>query len=231
TQQGPKLSPSDASGEANFGDSVALSADGTTQLIGGLGDNNSVGAAWAFAAKNQAVYWDNSQAGTIGRDNGPPSQIDQRFITGLQPTRRVPIAADSEHLYWAAGAFIARANLDGSGVKPQFMTVPGAFLSGLAVDSGHLYWKDERQRTIGSANLDGTGIDDSFVSGAGGPPGAVAVDAQHIYWTNVTGASAPFLGAIGRANLDGSSATPNFITGVDDPSGLAVDDNFVYWAS
>ena len=82
-----------------------------------------------------------------------------------------------------------------------------------------------------SAKLDGSGIDDSFVSGAGGSPGAVAVDAQHIYWTNVTGASAPFLGAIGRANINGSSATPNFITGVDDPSGLAVDDNFIYWAS
>jgi uncharacterized protein YjbI with pentapeptide repeats len=271
TQQGPKLTPSDASGEANFGDSVALSADGTTQLIGGLGDNKSVGAAWAFVAKNQAVYWDNPQAGTIGRDDGPPSQINQDFITGAQPpTRRLALAADSEHLYWAAGAFIARANLDGSdvedhfidtgasvnsvavdgqyvywttgasigradlngsSVEPQFITVPGAFLSGLAVDSGHLYWKDERQRSIGSANLDGSGIDDSFVSGAGGSPGAVAVDAQHIYWTNVTGASAPFLGAIGRANIDGSSATPNFITGVDDPSGLAVDDNFIYWAS
>jgi FG-GAP repeat len=46
TQQGPKLIPSD--GQGQFGWSVALSADGSTALIGGIIDNGGVGAAWVF---------------------------------------------------------------------------------------------------------------------------------------------------------------------------------------
>jgi hypothetical protein len=51
TQQGPKLT---GSGEINppsgggFGQSVALSADGNTALVGGYKDNNFIGAAWVF---------------------------------------------------------------------------------------------------------------------------------------------------------------------------------------
>lgn len=48
TQQGPKLTPDDATRGAQFGVSVALSADGNTALIGGQSDGNSAGAAWAF---------------------------------------------------------------------------------------------------------------------------------------------------------------------------------------
>ena len=49
TQQGPKLTATDESGPGNFGQSVALSGDGGTALIGGFGDNNNTGAAWVFA--------------------------------------------------------------------------------------------------------------------------------------------------------------------------------------
>jgi hypothetical protein len=48
TQQGEKLTPTGEIGQARFGESVAISGDGTTALIGGRGDNNSIGAAWAF---------------------------------------------------------------------------------------------------------------------------------------------------------------------------------------
>lgn len=43
-----KLVPLDASGQSNFGVSVALSADGTTAIIGGDNDNSGVGASWIF---------------------------------------------------------------------------------------------------------------------------------------------------------------------------------------
>jgi hypothetical protein len=45
TQQGNKLT---ATGSSGFGESVALSSDGNTALIGGHGDNGDVGAAWVF---------------------------------------------------------------------------------------------------------------------------------------------------------------------------------------
>ncbi len=48
TQQGSKLVGSVASGASSQGASVSLSADGNTALIGGSGDNGSIGAAWVF---------------------------------------------------------------------------------------------------------------------------------------------------------------------------------------
>jgi hypothetical protein len=52
TQQGPKLTASDETGDGGFGWSVALSSDGNTALIGGPGDDPSgpgtPGAAWVF---------------------------------------------------------------------------------------------------------------------------------------------------------------------------------------
>ena len=52
-QQGAKLTASDAIGNAQFGCSVAISADGNTAVIGGKNDNTvpnstTVGAAWVF---------------------------------------------------------------------------------------------------------------------------------------------------------------------------------------
>ncbi len=54
TQQGSKLvgSGAGAVGSASQGWSVALSGDGNTALLGGLGDNNDVGAAWVFTRSN-----------------------------------------------------------------------------------------------------------------------------------------------------------------------------------
>jgi hypothetical protein len=48
TQQGEKLTAAGAVGEAQFGSSVTLSADGNTALVGGPYDSKT-GAAWAFA--------------------------------------------------------------------------------------------------------------------------------------------------------------------------------------
>src|SRR5271155_3535337 len=48
TQQGSKLVGAGAVGAARQGSSVALSADGNTAIVGGFGDNGSVGAVWVF---------------------------------------------------------------------------------------------------------------------------------------------------------------------------------------
>jgi len=48
-QQGEKLTGNEQSGEARFGSSVALSADGSTALIGAPGDSAGPGAVWVFA--------------------------------------------------------------------------------------------------------------------------------------------------------------------------------------
>jgi len=52
-QQGPKLTGGGESGKARFGFAVALSADGSTALIGAGGDNGEVGAAWVFTRSGE----------------------------------------------------------------------------------------------------------------------------------------------------------------------------------
>jgi hypothetical protein len=53
TQQGDKLVGSGAVGVAEQGWSVALSADGSTAVAGGLSDNGNDGAAWVFVAASR----------------------------------------------------------------------------------------------------------------------------------------------------------------------------------
>ncbi|WP_316186622.1 hypothetical protein [Bradyrhizobium sp. SZCCHNRI2014] len=48
TQQGPKLVPSAGNGYPNFGQSVALSADGNTAIVGAPNDDAGIGGAWVF---------------------------------------------------------------------------------------------------------------------------------------------------------------------------------------
>jgi hypothetical protein len=48
TQHGPKLTGSEEAGAGGFGESVALSEDGETALIGGPSNKARVGAAWVF---------------------------------------------------------------------------------------------------------------------------------------------------------------------------------------
>ncbi len=55
SQEGGKLIGTGAVGNADQGSSVALSADGNTAIVGGLGDNSGAGAAWVFT-RNGGVW-------------------------------------------------------------------------------------------------------------------------------------------------------------------------------
>ena len=53
TQQGPKLVGTLAVGTTVYqGQSVAVSADGNTAIVGGYGDNSNAGAAWVYTRRN-----------------------------------------------------------------------------------------------------------------------------------------------------------------------------------
>ena len=65
-QQGNKLTGFGAAGNAGQGNSVALSADGNTALIGGPGDNNSAGAVWVFTRTNG--QWNQQGIKLVGSD-------------------------------------------------------------------------------------------------------------------------------------------------------------------
>jgi FG-GAP repeat len=65
TQQGAKLTGSGESGAGRFGNGVALSADGSTALIGAPGNHNENGAAWVFTRSGQT--WTQQRRKLIGR--------------------------------------------------------------------------------------------------------------------------------------------------------------------
>jgi virginiamycin B lyase len=190
----------------------------------------------ALAPRTEAfVYWADPFGGTIGRANLDGTGVDQRFITGApgQPGRSFlgGLAVDAAHVYWLRyeadlDTFsIARANLDGTGVEPNFIRsgIMDFGPDALAVDTEHVYWVNRRNDTIGRANLDGTGLEPNFITLAGIANGVV-VDAQHVYWTS-------YNGGIGRANLDGTGVDPNFIETLFASGGVAVDAARIYWAT
>ena len=68
TQQGAKLTGTGESGEGKFGESVTLSADGNTALIGGPEDDAAVGAAWVLT--RAAGVWTQQGAKLTGGEEG-----------------------------------------------------------------------------------------------------------------------------------------------------------------
>jgi hypothetical protein len=63
-QQGDKLVGTGAAGAASQGASVAVSADGNTALVGGLGDNDQAGAAWVYT--RSGGVWSQQGAKLVG---------------------------------------------------------------------------------------------------------------------------------------------------------------------
>ncbi len=79
SQQGPKLVGSGAVGFAFQGQSVSLSADGNTAIVGGEGDNGNVGAAWVWT-RNGGVW---TQQGPKLVGSGAVGNADQGWDVAL----------------------------------------------------------------------------------------------------------------------------------------------------
>jgi hypothetical protein len=82
TQQGSKLVGSGAAGPtgAEQGFSVALSGDGGTALVGGLGDDNETGAAWVFT--DSGAQWTQQGPKLFGA-GGAPGGANQGISVAL----------------------------------------------------------------------------------------------------------------------------------------------------
>jgi streptogramin lyase len=175
-------------------------------------------------AAHAYVLWSNKYADAIGRLESDGATPDQSFIRLAPNSHPVGLAVDGAHVYWAsfeAPDAIGRANLDGTGVEPGFVTGARDPV-GVAVDGGHLYWTNAAIGTIGRANLDGSCVNQGFITGINRPYG-LAVDGAHVYWTSLE------TGQLGRSNLDGSGVQTGFISGARAPTALAVDPAHIYW--
>jgi Divergent InlB B-repeat domain/FG-GAP repeat len=86
---GIKLIGTDAVGAAEQGYSVALSANGTTAIIGGWADNSALGAAWVF--RRNGTQWNQRGAKIVGTGTTSPTDIFQGFSVALSGDGSVAI--------------------------------------------------------------------------------------------------------------------------------------------
>ena len=100
TQQGPKLVGTGAVGGSGQGNSVSLSADGNTAIVGGPADNNYAGAAWVFT--RSGGIW--SQQGPKLVGSGAVGQAEQGSVavSGDGDTAMVggPVDSDGVGAAW-----------------------------------------------------------------------------------------------------------------------------------
>ncbi|MEO7762548.1 MAG: hypothetical protein ABIS68_11640 [Casimicrobiaceae bacterium] len=95
TQQGPKLLGTSVPGVPRQGIAVALSADGNTAIVGGSGDNGSVGAAWIYTRSNG--LWAQQGAKLVGSEFvGTPEQGISVALSGDGNTAIVGGRSDAD---------------------------------------------------------------------------------------------------------------------------------------
>jgi hypothetical protein len=162
------------------GDSI-----GRATLDGGGIDQtfiDTLNAPCGVAVDGSHIYWGNYLNNSIGRANLNGLNVELDFIEGADAP--CGVAVDGAHVYWTNSGFsgnnsapydgttIGRANLDGTGVNPSFITTgQGPF--GIAVHASHLYWDTFFDFRIRRATLGGGGISNlGFTANGAG----VAVD-------------------------------------------------------
>src|SRR5260370_5045485 len=86
-QQGPKLAGPAAVGVVDQGNSVSLSGDGNTAIVGGPGDNSFAGAAWVYTRSGGVGT---QQMKLVGTDSaGAPTQRLSVSLSGYCNTANV----------------------------------------------------------------------------------------------------------------------------------------------
>ena len=102
SQQGSKLVGSGAVGGASQGWSVAVSADGDTALVGGIGDNSGAGAAWIFA--RSGGVW--SQQGSKLVGSGAVGLAGQGYSVALSGDGNTAIVGGYSDSYPVGAAWV-----------------------------------------------------------------------------------------------------------------------------
>jgi hypothetical protein len=179
---------------------------GTPELDFITGAYNPQGVAVLDEPGRELIFWTNPGPGatfetdahddrTIGRANRDGTDINQAFInTGSRDRAMIAIAVDSNHIYWTAEhavnqgeSYLVRRDLDGSSLSQLVSFVPGPkppLISGIAVDSEHVYFSQQGSDSIGrrNLNLEPNNHAADFIAGVGHSQG-LAVDSEHIYWS------------------------------------------------
>jgi hypothetical protein len=176
--QGPKLTGSEELGEApRFGESVALSADAASALIGGPGDSAGVGAAWAF--DQSGGVWAQSGSKLTASDESGAGRFGASLLLSADGDTAL-IGSPNEASSTGAARVFTRSGEAWSQAQTLLATgeaAKGQFGFSLALSD------DGRTAAIGAPGDSGGGAVRIFVSGL---PSTVTGAASSVTKTSVT---------------------------------------------
>jgi hypothetical protein len=174
TQQGAKLVGTGAAGAAGQGQSVALSSDGNTAIVGGPNDNSAVGAAWVFTRSNGV--WTQQGAKLVGTPWAYPA--NQGYSVALSGDGNTAIVGGPNDNFvdggfWTGAAWVyTRSNgvwtqqgsklTDGNGLVGRGYSVAlsgdgnTAIVGGYGVGAAWVYTRSNGLWTQQGSNLVGT---------------------------------------------------------------------------
>jgi hypothetical protein len=132
TQQGSKLVGTGYSGTPEQGLSIALSADGSTAIVGGPVDNSAAGAAWVFTRSGGGVW---TQQGPKLSGSGAVGAAEQGVSVALSATGNTAIVGGPYDNSAAGAAWVFARS--GSGVWTQ---QGSKFFGGGAVGAAEQGW-------------------------------------------------------------------------------------------
>jgi hypothetical protein len=215
TQQGSKLTGAGEIGNGELGGRVALSADGSTALIGGGRDNEAVGAAWVFVHSGES--W-TQQGGKLVQPTGAPSGFGGSGISLSGDGNTALIGARSAWVFTRTGMVWAQQGQVRTGTGSDF----GGTVALSADGSLALVASGEETRGVGVfVNLpEGTLPEVSGVAPAGGH--ISGGDTVTISGSHFTGASAVKFGSAAAASFTVNSESS--ITAVSPPGTLGAVD-------
>jgi uncharacterized protein (TIGR03437 family) len=128
-QQDAKLVGTGAVGGAQQGYSVALSADGSTAIVGGINDNNKAGAAWVYT--RSGGEWFQQGAKLVG--TGAVGSLFQGNSVALSADGSTAIVGDSgDSNVGAVWVFVNPFISTGPSIAPGGVINGASFLSGIA---------------------------------------------------------------------------------------------------
>lgn len=176
------------------------------------------------------LYWnDEARIGRAKLDGSAATRTLLGAPTGQTYGCRT-LAVDGAHIYYVhqgggTPATIGRAKKDGSEVDDDFVD-PGGDVTGLAVDSGFLYWSTVAPAPkLRRISADGTGSPTEPVPGFSGSQ--IAVHGTNIYWIGY-----PDDTAIGRADTSTGYLNPKFTQNYTSPGvtgSIVADEYGVYF--
>ena len=137
--QGAKLTGSDEEGTAEFGISVALSADGNTALVGGPNDEGKAksamsGAAWVFT--RSAASWMQQGPKLTGADESGPGELGWSVALSADgDTALAGAPADDDGAAFAFARTGSTWTQQGSKLAPSDATSGASFGAGVALSA------------------------------------------------------------------------------------------------